>query len=171
MGSQSGLRLPPGSGPFSAWRNAPGSASNRHYPCLSQSHVPGFDWLQRFSKPVSANNSWTVGMREIAGCSSQLVLNLPYRRCSACKNFPLPMLLVRSSVDMAICRRPLPRRTYGDWMAPAKTWQPRKGGLSLVSPADPAWPPASHLLGCRCLHQAVSLSNGAPHLIRRPNSL
>jgi hypothetical protein len=81
---------------------------------MSQSHVPGFAWLQMFPKPMSANNSWTVGKREIAGCFSQLVPNLPYRRCSACRNFTLPMLLVRSSVDMAICRRPLPRRTCGE---------------------------------------------------------
>lgn len=44
---------------------------------------------------------------------------VPYRQCSACTNFRLPMLLARSSVDTAICAKPLARWTYGDWMSPA----------------------------------------------------
>jgi hypothetical protein len=44
---------------------------------------------------------------------------VPYRQCSACRNSRLPMLLVRSIVDTAICAKPLARWTYGDWMPPA----------------------------------------------------
>jgi two-component system cell cycle sensor histidine kinase/response regulator CckA len=41
---------------------------------------------------------------------------VPYRQCSACRNSRLPMLLVRSIVDTAICAKPLGRWKYGDWM-------------------------------------------------------
>jgi hypothetical protein len=44
---------------------------------------------------------------------------VPYPQCSAGRNFRLPMPLVRSIVDPAICARPLARWTYGDWMPPA----------------------------------------------------
>jgi 2-deoxy-D-gluconate 3-dehydrogenase len=44
---------------------------------------------------------------------------VPYPQCSARRNFRLPMRLVRSIVDTAICAKPLARWTYGDWMPPA----------------------------------------------------
>jgi hypothetical protein len=46
---------------------------------------------------------------------------VPYRQCSACRNFRLPVLLLRSIVDTAICAKPLARCTYGDWMPPTES--------------------------------------------------
>ena len=46
---------------------------------------------------------------------------VPYRQCSACRNFRLPLLLMRSIVDTAICAKPLARWTYGDWMPPGES--------------------------------------------------
>ena len=46
---------------------------------------------------------------------------VPYRQCSACRNFLLSMLPVRSIVDTAICAKPLARWTYGDWKPPAES--------------------------------------------------
>src|ERR1039458_3880547 len=39
---------------------------------------------------------------------------VPYRQCSACRTSRMPMLPVRSSVDTAICSKPLARWMYGD---------------------------------------------------------
>jgi hypothetical protein len=41
---------------------------------------------------------------------------VPYRQCSARRNLLFPMLLARSTVDTAICAKPLGRWMYGDWM-------------------------------------------------------
>jgi hypothetical protein len=48
-------------------------------------------------------------------------LLVPYRQCSACRNFWLPLVLVRSIVDTAICSKPLARWIYGDWMPSAES--------------------------------------------------
>jgi len=52
---------------------------------------------------------------------------VPYRQCSACRNFRLPMLLARSSVDTAIWSKPLARWMYGDWMPPTESWDGQLG--------------------------------------------
>jgi hypothetical protein len=46
---------------------------------------------------------------------------VPYRQCSARRNFRLAMRPVRSIVDTVICAKPLARWTYGDWIPPAES--------------------------------------------------
>jgi hypothetical protein len=72
-------------------------------------------------KDFGLKNKNCYGPRNNRHCTFGDKSLVPYRQCSARGSSSLAVLLVRSSVDTAICAKPLGRWMYGDWMPPAES--------------------------------------------------